>query len=152
MAILTILSDQPIAAHDELQRFVESSQNDGAVASFVGMVRPASSGGAGVSSLIVERHPRLTRRSLEDIAGDADRRFDVSNIRIVHRWGAMAPGDTIVFVAAAAAHRRDALRAVDYLIDRLKSDAVFWKREEGDEGCLWIEPTDEDRASAGRWD
>ena len=73
-------------------------------------------------------------------------------VRVVHRCGAIAPGEAIVFVAAAAVHRRAAFEAVDYLMDRLKTDALFWKREDGVDGPRWIEPTGGDRADRARWD
>jgi molybdopterin synthase catalytic subunit len=72
-------------------------------------------------------------------------------VRVLHRCGAIAPGEPIVFVAAAAAHRRAAFDAVDYLMDRLKTEAVFWKREDAVDGSRWIEPMDCDRADQARW-
>jgi molybdopterin synthase catalytic subunit len=87
---------------------------------------------------------------LDEIAASAER-FGVEAVRIVHRCGEIAPGEAIVFVAAAAAHRRAAFDAVDYLIDRLKTDALFWKREDGVDASSWIEPTDADRADRARW-
>ena len=70
---------------------------------------------------------------------------------MVHRCGEISPGETIVFVAAAAPHRREAFAAADYLMDRLKTEAAFWKRETGPAGARWIEPLDEDRAARARW-
>ena len=74
----------------------------------------------------------------------------LTDVAIVHRCGAMAPGEAIVFVAAAARHRRAAFDAVDYLMDRLKTEAPFWKREERGDGARWIEPPDSDRADRAR--
>jgi molybdopterin synthase catalytic subunit len=93
----------------------------------------------------------MTERSLQDIAEDGAARFDASDILVVHRCGAIAAGEVIVFVAVASAHRRAAFLAADYLMDRLKSDAVFWKKEQGVDGARWIEPTDADRADLARW-
>jgi molybdopterin synthase catalytic subunit len=122
----------------------------GAVASFAGFCRPTTKDGAPIERLFLDHHPRLTEQSLHDIAASAER-FGVGAVRIVHRCGAIAPGEAIVFVAAAAAHRRAAFDAVDCLMDRLKTDALFWKREDGVDGPRWIEPTEADRADRARW-
>lgn len=102
--------------------------------------------------LVLEHHPRLTLRSLEDIAVEAAERFDVSQVRVVHRCGEIAAGEPIIFAGAASPHRRAAFEAADYLMDRLKTEAVFWKREEGPSGASWIEPTEADYADRGRWE
>jgi molybdopterin synthase catalytic subunit len=73
-------------------------------------------------------------------------------VRVVHRSGAIAAGEPIVFAGAASLHRRAAFDAADYLMDRLKTEAVFWKREVGQEGSTWIEPTEADHADRERWD
>lgn len=145
------LADQPFAAERELASFTAGLAGEGAVASFLGIARPRASDGATVERLLLDHHPRLTLRSLEEIAAAARERFELSALRIVHRRGAVAPGETIVFVAAAAGHRRAAFEAVDYMMDRLKTDAVFWKREDGPEGSRWIEPREEDYSARARW-
>ena len=78
-------------------------------------------------------------------------RFDVSDLLVVHRCGDVAAGEAIVFVAASSPHRRAAFLAADYLMDRLKTDAAFWKREDGVDGSRWIEPTGQDQADRKRW-
>jgi molybdopterin synthase catalytic subunit len=130
----------------------EADSNDGAVVSFVGLGLAQSKDGANVERLVLEHHPRLTLKSLEDIAVEAAERFDVSQVRVVHRCGEIGAGEPIVFAAAASAHRRAAFEAADYLMDRLKTEAVFWKREEGPAGASWIEPTEADYADRGRWE
>ena len=110
----------------------------------------AEDGAQGGADSSLDHHPRLTEQSLHDIAASAAR-FGVDAVRIVHRCGAIAPGEAIVFVAAAARHRRAAFEAVDCLMDALKTDAVFWKREDGVDGARWIEPTEADRADRARW-
>ena len=87
----------------------------------------------------------------QEIAEAALSRFAVNAIRVVHRCGRIRPGETIVFAAASAPHRREAFLAADYLMDRLKSEAAFWKRESGPEGGRWIEPTEQDGADRARW-
>ena len=145
------LADQPFAADRELAEFTAGLDGDGAIVSFVGLARSRSSAGEAVDRLILDHHPRLTLRSLEGIAAAARKRFDISALRIVHRHGSIAPGEAIVFVAAASAHRRAAFEAADYLMDRLKTEAVFWKREEGPGGSHWIEPRQEDYSALERW-
>jgi molybdopterin synthase catalytic subunit len=136
----------------ELAELTQCAAGDGAVVSFVGIARRVSKAGEGLETLVLEHHPRLTERSLRDIASDAASRFEVSHVRVVHRCGEIRPGEPIVFAGAAASHRRAAFEAADYLMDRLKTEAVFWKREEGASGSRWIEPTEADYADRGRWE
>ena len=135
----------------ELADFLATLTDEGAVVSFVGIARPRSAAGAAVERLFLEHHPRLTDRSLREIGETAAERFDIAAARIVHRFGEIGPGEPIVFVAAASIHRRSAFEAADYLMDRLKTDAVFWKREDGVDGSSWIEPSAGDRADRARW-
>lgn len=132
----------------ELARLLDAAAGDGAVVSFVGMTRPQD---GEVTALILEHHPVLTERSLQAIARDAQERFDTSLTWVVHRCGTIGASQPIVFAGAAARHRRAAFAAADYLMDRLKTDAVFWKREEGPGGSRWIEPTDDDYDARKRW-
>lgn len=141
----------PFDPSAELASFRAGGRGEGALASFVGSVRGGSEGEA-VTSLMLDHYQDFTERSLECIATDALRRFKVSRVLVVHRAGRMAPGEAIVLAAAAAAHRRPALEAVDYLMDMLKTDAAFWKREERASGSHWIEPASSDRLARGRWD
>lgn len=150
MAVSAVLRPDGLVAADELAAFVRGRTRDGAVVSFVGLARDGSRAGP-VTGLYLDHYPGFTEQSLHAIAADAGRRFAVSDIRVVHRCGAVAPGEAIVFVAVAAVHRRPAFEAADYLMDRLKTEAAFWKREDGPGGARWIEPTDTDRADRARW-
>lgn len=132
----------------ELQRLLAAAGGDGAVVSFVGLTRPQD---GEVQSLVLAHHPTLTEQSLRDIAEEALARFAVSRTWVVHRCGVIGAGQPIVFAGAAARHRRDAFDAADYLMDRLKTDAVFWKKEEGPGGSRWVEPTEDDYESHSRW-
>lgn len=152
MTIVARLDDLPFDPAAELQALTLNANQAGAIVSFVGLARPLTSQGDVVDKLVLDHHPRLTRHSLEMIASEATERFDVGFVHVIHRCGAIAPGEPIVFVGAASAHRRAAFQAVDYLMDRLKTEAVFWKREEGPAGTRWIEPTDTDYADRGRWE
>jgi molybdopterin synthase catalytic subunit len=136
---------------EELERFIAGLGGEGAVVSFVGLARPADAAGEAVTGLFLDAYPGMTEKSLEAIAADALARFGISAVHIVHRYGEIAPGAPIVFAAAASPHRRAAFEAADYLMDRLKTDAAFWKREERLDGATWIEPSEADRADRARW-
>lgn len=145
------LCTEPFAPEDLLADFLEGRDGDGAVVSFVGLARAESKDGETVSALHLDWHPQMTERSMLRIARDGAERFGVSDLLVAHRCGEIAPGEPIVFVAAAARHRREAFLAADYVMDRLKTEAAFWKRESGPGGARWIEPTDDDRADLARW-
>jgi molybdopterin synthase catalytic subunit len=136
---------------EELERFIAGLGGDGAVVSFTGLARPANVAGEAVTGLFLDAYPGMTEKSLEAIAADALARFGINAVHIVHRYGEIAPGAPIVFAAAASSHRRAAFEAADYLMDRLKTDAVFWKREDRLDGAAWIEPSEADRADRARW-
>jgi molybdopterin synthase catalytic subunit len=151
MAVLARLEPERLDPERELGAFIETLAGEGAVVSFVGLTRAQDRGGAPVTGLFLDHHPALTEQSLRDIATEAAARFEVGAVAVVHRCGALAPGEPIVFAAAASVHRRAAFDAADYLMDRLKTDAIFWKREDGADGSRWIEPTDADRSDRARW-
>lgn len=151
MSIVARLQEDPLRPEQELAALIEQARGDGAVVSFTGIARPLSKGGGAVRRLVLEHHPALTVRSLEEIAVEAAARFEVSHVRAIHRCGEIAAGAPIVFAGATSLHRRPAFEAADYLMDRLKTEAVFWKREIGEAGEKWIEPTDADYADRERW-
>jgi molybdopterin synthase catalytic subunit len=151
MAFASRLVDSPFVPDRELARFLEEIADAGAVVSCIGLARARSRAGTLVSGLFLDHHPRLTSTSIEEIVDGAASRFGLTGALVVHRFGAIKPGEAIVLAAAAAGHRRAAFEAVDYMMDRLKSEAVFWKREDGTAGSEWIEPTDEDRQDLARW-
>jgi molybdopterin synthase catalytic subunit len=119
----------------------------GAVATFTGLVRADD----GVETLELEHYPGATEAALHTVAQAAIDRWSLAAATIVHRVGPMAPGDRIVFVAATAPHRAAALDACAYLIDRLKTDAPFWKRETRAGVRRWVEARTADVAAADRW-
>lgn len=127
-------------------------QDDGAVVTFIGLVRAVDQHGAAVESLTLEHHPRLTEPSLLEIAQAAADRFDVGAIDVVHRCGTMLPREPIVWVAAASRHRRTAFEAADYLMDRLKTEALLWKRQDRATESIWIEPSEDDYSARSRWE
>ena len=143
------LQREPFEPGALLSAFSAGRSETGAVVSFTGVAR--ASGGA-VERLELEAYPGFTDVEIEAFADAARRRFSLDDLLIVHRIGDIAPGEAIVFVATAAAHRREAFEACDHLMDYLKSRAPFWKREHGPDGARWIEPTARDHADAARWD
>jgi molybdopterin synthase catalytic subunit len=145
------LQAEPFDAGRELAAFADRVAGAGAIASFLGLVR-GESGGDTVSVLELEYYPRLTEPSVAAIGEDARSRFELIGFVILHRTGALAAGEPIVFVAAAAAHRRAAFEAVDYMMDRLKTEAAFWKREHGPSGSRWIEARAADLRDRARWE
>ena len=134
-----------------LQELRGRAMGHGALVSFEGVVRPVTKQGEPLDQLILDHHPRMTVSSLERIAREGAARFDICALSVVHRAGAMAPGEVIVLVAVASDHRRAAFQCADYLMDRLKTEAVFWKREQGPFGVRWIEPTQRDTEDRERW-
>jgi molybdopterin synthase catalytic subunit len=152
MSVVARLEERAVHPEQELAALLERAKGAGAVVSFTGVARGASKSGQAVHRLVLEDHPVLTLQSLQNIGGEAAAKFDVNHVHIVHRRGNIAPGEPIVFAGAASIHRRAAFEAADYLMDRLKTEAVFWKREVGETGSNWIEPTEADYADRERWD
>lgn len=134
-----------------LAAFTARAAGAGAIASFVGLVR-SENDGAEVSILELDHHPRLTQQALAAIGAEAIERFGLIDVAIVHRHGPISPGAPIVFVAAAAPHRRAAFDAVDCVMDRLKTEAPFWKCERRADGVHWLEARDSDREMRARWE
>lgn len=134
-----------------LAQFSSELDDEGAVVSFTGRARSRAKDGGDIEALILEKYRGVTLASMRAIAEDAHTHFPISRSRVVHRAGRILPGEPIVFVATASAHRRAAFEAADYMMDRLKTEAVFWKREEGPSKRQWIEPTSADHADNARW-
>ena len=130
-----------------LAQFSSAAKGAGAIVSFSGIVRADH----GVDGLWLDHHEALTLAAFRELAGEARGRFAVAELAIVHRVGAVAVGEPILFVAAAAEHRRSALDAVDFLMDRLKSQVPLWKREQRGDEAAWIEPRAQDHRDAARW-
>jgi molybdopterin synthase catalytic subunit len=152
MQLQIAITEDEISPADLLGNFVRDCDGAGAIVSFCGIARSMGARGTRVATLRLEHHPRLTEPSLERIAREATERFHITDAIVVHRYGPIEPKEVIVFVATASPHRRAAFLAADYLMDRLKTDAVLWKKEEGIDGGRWIEPTEEDRAAVARWE
>ncbi|MBW7860194.1 MAG: molybdopterin synthase catalytic subunit MoaE [Rhodocyclaceae bacterium] len=123
----------------------------GAVASFVGYVRNANDGES-IAAMTLEHYPGMTERSLQEIVDEAHRRWQLIAVRVVHRVGRLQPGDRIVFVGVAGAHRGEAFAACEFIMDYLKTRAPFWKREETPGGARWVDARETDDSAAARWD
>lgn len=122
----------------------------GAVASFVGTVR-ASTDRCGVSAMTLEHYPGMTESTLEAIVAQARERWDVFDVLVVHRYGRLEPGDPIVLVVVASAHRGEAFSACEFIMDFLKTEAPFWKKEETPQGSRWVDARETDDSAADRW-
>lgn len=134
---------------DLLGRVGPGNTGIGAISSFIGIVR----GDGGLASLTLEHYPAMTERALQRLGEQAAARWDLAGATIIHRVGTMVPGDRIVFVGTASAHRAASLDACAYLIDALKTGAPFWKHEAFDDGrSNWVEAKASDDQATARWD
>ena len=122
----------------------------GAVAAFVGTVRDLNDG-AGVTTMTLEHYPGMTEKALESIVARARERWDLDDVLVVHRVGELRPLDQIVLVAVTSAHRGDAFAACEFVMDWLKTQAPFWKKEAGPQGARWVDARESDDAAAARW-
>jgi len=122
----------------------------GAVASFVGIVRDVNAGER-VSEITLEHYPGMTHRALQDIVDEAKARWDIVDVLVIHRIGALRPTDQIVLVAVAGAHRSAAFEACEFVMDYLKTRAPFWKKEQTPAGSRWVDARSSDDAAAERW-
>jgi len=134
----------------ELEALTTGRADVGALASFVGLVREENDGST-VRGMSLEHYPGMTEKALEDICAQAMQRWQLIDALVIHRIGALRPGDRIVLVGVTSAHRGDAFEACEFIMDYLKTRAPFWKREETPQGARWVEARDSDDAAAGRW-
>ena len=123
----------------------------GAVVSFVGYVRDFNAGRE-VGGMFLEHFPGMTEKSLAKIALEAEQRWPLLNLQVIHRIGRLEPGEPIVFVGTTSAHREAAFEACAFVMDYLKTRAPFWKKDDPAEGACWVEGRQSDQSAAGRWD
>ncbi len=127
----------------------------GAVCSFVGTVRDtrAITGAAGdeIRSMELEHYPGMTEKAIEAMIDEAHKRFDFYRARVIHRIGLLRPADQIVFVAVTSAHRGESFQACEFLMDYLKTQAPFWKKEQTPQGAQWVDARVSDDAALARW-
>jgi molybdopterin synthase catalytic subunit len=134
----------------ELAALMRGKTTIGGVASFIGLVRDIA-GGRAVGAMTLEHYPGMTERQLAEIEAEARQRWPLDAVLIVHRYGRLEPGERIVLVATASAHRQAAFDACQFLIDWLKTKAPFWKLEETPEGPRWVAAEASDDEAAERW-
>ena len=129
----------------EIAAFTLGRQDAGALVNFTGYCR-AKTGDSAVEELRIDHYPGFTEKEIGRLAEDVAKRFNCPDLLVVHRVGVIRPGEAIVLVAALSIHRADAFKAVETLMDYLKTDAPLWKKESGPQGARWIEPRAEDHA------
>ncbi len=123
----------------------------GAVVSFIGTVRDRTGDAGGISAMELEHYPGMTERSIEAMIDMAQQRFDIRAARVIHRVGPLLPLDQIVLVVVTSAHRGQAFQACEFLMDYLKTQAPFWKKETTPEGARWVDARVSDDAALQRW-
>ena len=133
----------------ESQTFAQGHKDMGAIVTFTGVVRDLP--GDALDRMVIEHYPGMTERALDTIATDACARWSLGDVKIIHRFGDLHPGDMIMMVATAARHRQDAFEAAEYLMDYLKSRAPFWKKEFTRDGAEWVAAKDTDETALSRW-
>ncbi len=134
----------------ELAQLRAGDARVGAVVSFVGTVRDMNDG-ASVSEMELEHYPGMTEKALEDIVAQAEARWPLYNALVIHRVGPLAPLEQIVLVACSAAHRGEAFAACEFIIDYLKTDAPFWKKEQTPDGARWVDARLSDDSAKAKW-
>jgi len=142
------ITDIPFDPMAKLAAFTKANKDAGALTSFLGQVRDES---GDVNELYLEHYPGVTEAGIADAVSEAKARWKLTGVMVFHRTGSVDVGEPIVLVATAAKHRRAAFLACDYLMDYLKTEAVFWKRQSGKNGTQWIEPRAEDYKDNDRW-
>lgn len=133
----------------EATAFAAGRSDVGAVVTFTGIVR--DTGPQTLSAMEIEHYPGMTEAALSEIATQAETRWSLGDVLVIHRYGHLKPGEMIMMVATAARHRKDAFEAADFLMDYLKSRAPFWKREVTENGASWVDARSEDEDALKRW-
>ncbi|HLS19521.1 MAG TPA: molybdopterin synthase catalytic subunit MoaE [Paracoccaceae bacterium] len=140
--------DFDIAA--EIEALTAHDCEIGAVATFTGLVRELSEHGA-ISTMELQHYPGMTERALAEIVEQARARWPLQGVRVIHRYGPLAPGERIVLVVTASRHRQAAFEAAAFLMDYLKTRAPFWKKESGPAGDHWVDARESDDTALARW-
>jgi molybdopterin synthase catalytic subunit len=138
----------PFQPGAELDAFTARAIGSGAVVSFSGIVRDDS---GDLTEMVIEHYPGMTEKALTAIAVEAEGRWSLDDVLVIHRYGALRSGEQIMMVATAARHRADAFAAAEFLMDYLKSRAPFWKQERTASGEVWVEAKDSDEDALRRW-
>ncbi|MEJ2395663.1 MAG: molybdenum cofactor biosynthesis protein MoaE [Candidatus Thiodiazotropha sp.] len=144
------VQDQPLDPHREVDLLRADNPGIGAVVSFIGLMRDLNDGDR-VQKLYLEHYPGMTERALQKIAEEAVQRWELMGCRVVHRVGEMCPTDPIVVVAVAGQHRKEAFLGCEFVIDYLKTQAPFWKKETTEQGERWVDARVSDDEAEQRW-
>ncbi|MHB1200344.1 MAG: molybdopterin synthase catalytic subunit MoaE [Polaromonas sp.] len=135
---------------DEIAALRANDKRVGAVCSFVGTVRDRNDG-QNISSMELEHYPGMTEKAIEAMIDEACARFDIFAARVIHRVGLLQPLDQVVMVAVTSAHRGESFKACEFLMDYLKTQAPFWKKEQTPEGARWVDARSSDDAALAKW-
>ena len=139
----------------EINRFCARHPTSGGIASFIGQMRDfrgeSRTAGETVTAMTLEHYPGMAENQLADLVAEARKRWPLDGVLVIHRFGALSPGEAIVLVATATAHRGDAFASAEFLMDWLKTKAPFWKQETTTSGAAWVEARAADDAQAAKW-
>jgi molybdopterin synthase catalytic subunit len=150
MTARVVIQIQDFDLGTEIAALREVDKRVGAVCSFIGTVRDRNDG-LHVSELELEHYPGMTEKSIEGMIDEAHKRFDIYAARVIHRIGPLKPLDQIVMVAVTSAHRGESFQACEFLMDYLKTQAPFWKKEQTPDGARWVDARVSDEAALAKW-
>jgi len=150
MSFTVSIQTQDFDVSQELAALRAGDARVGAVCSFLGTVRERNDGSS-VASMELEHYPGMTEKSISTMMDEAKKRFDIYAARVIHRVGLLHPEDQIVFVAVTSAHRGESFKACEFLMDYLKTQAPFWKKEVTPEGARWVDARVSDDQALARW-
>ena len=150
MSFTVCIQTQDFDVSQELAALRAGDARVGAVCSFLGTVRERNDGSS-VASMELEHYPGMTEKSISAMMDEANKRFDIFAARVIHRVGLLHPEDQIVFVAVTSAHRGESFKACEFLMDYLKTQAPFWKKEVTPEGARWVDARVSDDQALARW-
>ncbi len=148
--MLVKIQKEDFDVNAELIKLRGTRKDIGAIVNFIGLVRDLNEGDA-VSTLTLEHYPGMTEKALEKIALEAKTRWNLMEVLVIHRVGTLAPTEQIVLVAVAGAHRGEAFKACEFIMDYLKTSAPFWKKEQTPAGTRWVEAKETDDVARERW-
>lgn len=150
MSFTVSIQTQDFDVSQELAALRAGDARVGAVCAFLGTVRERNDGSA-VASMELEHYPGMTEKSISAMMDEAQKRFDIYAARVIHRVGLLHPEDQIVWVAVTSAHRGESFKACEFLMDYLKTQAPFWKKEVTPEGARWVDARVSDDQALARW-
>ena len=150
MSARAVIQTEDFDLAAEIEALRKNDKRVGAVCSFIGTVRDRNDGSA-VSSMELEHYPGMTEKAIEAMIDEAMARFDIFGARVIHRVGLLQPLDQVVMVAVTSAHRGQSFQACEFLMDYLKTQAPFWKKEQTPEGARWVDARTSDDAALAKW-